>query len=359
MNNIKIGLAGLTMLAFVLSGNLSSAEAQAKKTGVLCVKRGSGASSTIYYRSSTKCLRGEKEITTTFKGEDGAAGVQGIQGETGAAGATGATGSQGIQGETGLTGATGSTGAQGLQGETGPTGVTGSTGANGVTGTTGATGPTGSTGATGATGPTGAQGLQGETGPTGVTGSTGATGITGPTGAQGLQGETGPTGVTGSTGATGVTGTTGATGPTGSSTGVFGSAVTISSGPPVIIFPGDNFSFTLDQVVGMSSANSNSFIIDEAGLYLITTVVTYADSQSGNKVSITINGTDVDSYGGTLTVDSNETGTITGQFAYSLLAGDVIQLRNSGTNFLSLQTNTSGRNIASVTVLKVGEGLPI
>jgi hypothetical protein len=92
----------------------------------------------------------------------------------------GTTGSIGPNGSIGSTGPIGANGTVGATGSAGPAGIVGSTGASGANGTPGAAG------ATGATGPAGAVGATGSSGPAGTNGSTGAAGATGPTGTNGL-----------------------------------------------------------------------------------------------------------------------------------------------------------------------------
>ena len=128
--------------------NTNLVEAQ-NNDGVYCISKDRGG--VIYYRSKTRCPRGEKRL---------ASGFVGVSGQTGATGANGTTGTQGAVGTTGSTGATGSQGAVGSTGQQGDIGNTGSTGIQGVTGNTGSTGDTGMDGATGATGPTGVAGIE-------------------------------------------------------------------------------------------------------------------------------------------------------------------------------------------------------
>ena len=116
------------ILLILIPGQLPhSAEAQSKKA-ILCVKRGSQGSSTVYYRSSTRCPRGETQINSLLKGDKGEAGEQGPVGAVGATGLQGATGATGAVGGTGPQGATGATGAVGPQGSTGATGPQGAAG---------------------------------------------------------------------------------------------------------------------------------------------------------------------------------------------------------------------------------------
>lgn len=103
----SIGFTVIAMTALTLFGAVSAAEAQTNKKTALCVKRGSGTSSTVYYRSSTRCLPGERELTSLFKGTQGA---QGPAGEIGPKGDKGDPGAVGATGPTGATGATGPTG---------------------------------------------------------------------------------------------------------------------------------------------------------------------------------------------------------------------------------------------------------
>ena len=79
---------------FMLIGNPTDSFAQ-EESGVYCLRRnGKGE---IYYRSKTKCNRGEKQ-------------VGGLAGRVGATGATGDTGIQGLAGVDGTNGVTGTTG---------------------------------------------------------------------------------------------------------------------------------------------------------------------------------------------------------------------------------------------------------
>lgn len=120
----------IALAAFVSTFVHASADA-APPAGVFCVKRNSGLSGTVYYRSATQCRRNEFQVDS-FVGATGPQGPQGLTGPTGPAGAqgiqgaTGATGSQGLQG---LQGAQGAQGIQGIQGNAGVAGAPGSSGA--------------------------------------------------------------------------------------------------------------------------------------------------------------------------------------------------------------------------------------
>lgn len=205
-------------------------------------------------------------------GSPGPTGPQGLAG-VGIAGPAGNTGPGGVLGPVGVTGLTGETGPS-LNGPQGPSGVTGPQGPqgfNGNTGITGATGATGATGISGAQGPIGATGPDG-TGPTGAEGGTAANGPDGATGADGPTGITGPTGPTSVTGARGATGVTGSTGPL-----AFGSFYLGITAPAL------NYPLTLNQVVtypytrianNITVANENTFVLNTAGVYLVTVGVT-------------------------------------------------------------------------------------
>lgn len=122
---------------FMLIGNPTDSFAQ-EESGVYCLRRnGKGE---IYYRSKTKCNRGEKQVG----GLAGRVGATGATGDTGIQGLAGVDGTNGVTGTTGSTGTTGATGNNGATGATGATGANGNNGATGATGTTGATGPIGS-----------------------------------------------------------------------------------------------------------------------------------------------------------------------------------------------------------------------
>ena len=116
-----VSYAGIPLSVFV-----TSVQAQTNK-GVFCIRRQAAGSSTVYYRSSGRCLNSDLKVT----GLGGATGVTGITGVTGATGAVGAIGATGGTGATGVTGTTGATGAVGATGVTGANGVTGVTGASG------------------------------------------------------------------------------------------------------------------------------------------------------------------------------------------------------------------------------------
>lgn len=156
-------------------------------------------------------------------------------------GPQGVTGPTGPTGDTGPTGAQGDTGAGGQQGPTGPTGAIGPTGA---TGAQGDTGPTGSTGAPGLDGSDGADGSDGVdatisvgTVSTGIPGSAASVTNVGtassavldfniPRGDVGPTGPTGPAGADGILGQSGLDGATGPTGPTGA-TGAQGTSINL------------------------------------------------------------------------------------------------------------------------------------
>ena len=233
-------------------------------------------------------------------------------GNVGPTGPTGPTGPQGDSGQEGPQGATGATGTTGVQGPTGPTGATGATGAQGPTGSTGVTGATGTQGPTGPTGVTGATGAQGPTGSTGVTGATGAQGPTGPTGANGATGPTGPTGSIASYGYIYELATI------ADATVVGGADVPFSNNGPL---------FSITHTAGITT-----IIVSNTGTYLISFSANIT-AGIGSAIAVAVNGT-VDA--STQVPFLVATGEIGGSAVLTLVAGDVITLRNNSAVPLTL-----------------------
>lgn len=232
-------------------------------------------STTIEFLPRKKCVHQNSEENSQKKCINkcpiGAAGPKGPNGEPGVQGTIGGTGPQGTQGPTGTTGPagigiqgpTGSTGQTGLEGPASPTGPTGQTGPSGPIGRMGQAGPSITAQTTGSTGTAGPTGLIGSAGPTG---STGPTGFTGPTGIKGASGPTGPC-------CSGATGRMGSTGPTGHIGGPFlqlASAYDTGKSPQIIGTGPTGIGFDTDIILlGISHSPSDTFTIQESGIYLI------------------------------------------------------------------------------------------
>ena len=292
-----------------------------------------------------------------LRGSIGPAGPQGLLGPAGPTGPQGLIGSTGPAGAQGPAGSAGSVGAQGPMGlpglgAPGPMGATGATGAPGIIGATGATGPTGATGAAGATGitgPTGAAGATGATGATGPTGATGATGGTGPTG------PTGATGVTGATGPTGATGATGVTGPTGATGAISDYAYIYNTGAETVAVEGDTtFDTNGPMTAGFSHVPGSATVtVNSTGVYSIDFSI--RESTGAAQFALADNGTVIPStiFGGGISEVQ-----LSGQAIVSLVAGDVLTLRNhtsSGT--ITLTTSAGGSAVsvdASLEIEKIG-----
>ncbi len=139
----------------------------------------------------------------------------------------------------------------------------------------------------------------GPQGPIGATGATGATGPIGPAGPQGPQGEVGPQGPAGATGATGATGPIGPVGPQGPqgpAGTVLGYADFFALMPPDntdTVAPGTDVDFPNDgpnSGTGITRATDSSFILEEAGTYLVHFVASVAEP---GQLIVTLNGVDL------------------------------------------------------------------
>ncbi|OQR53131.1 collagen-like protein [Bacillus sp. CDB3] len=231
-------------------------------------------------------------------------------------------------------------GPVGPQGPPGPAGTGGSEpGATGATGATGPQGPAGTGGSEpGATGATGATGPQGPAGTGGSEpGATGATGATGPQGPAGTGGsEPGATGATGATGPQGPAGTgQGCTSAAGSVINSFGGSSQTVGDQHKVDFTGGNF-----VAKNVHWNGSNTFTIQESGLYYLSGMLSAAPNQAGPLgVSIFRNGEVTNDWSGFSSGTNTSTSSgqqVVGFGMMELQAGDTISLYNRSGHSITL-----------------------
>ncbi len=189
--------------------------------------------------------------------------------------------------------------------------------------------------ATGPQGPAGPQGSLGLTGPIGPIGGTGATGSVGP------QGPIGPAG------ATGPIGPTGPTGP-----GMTNYAYIYNLAAQVVAIEADVTFSVSGATSGVAfTAGTSAITVNAAGLYSVSFTVSGVEP---NQFGIFVNGS---AAAGSIFGSGAGTQQNTGTILLSLVAGDVVTLRNhSSAAAVTLQTlagGTQANTNASITIMKI------
>lgn len=244
---------------------------------------------------------------------------------------------QGPQGVPGLQG------AQGLQGVPGPQGIPGQNGAQGPQGLQGATGPTGPSG-----GPPGPQGPVGATGPMGPIGPSG--GPAGPAGPQGPVGPQGPAGPAGS-----------GNNPYASVFATIAQTIQPYNAPAVadqVLFDSQDAVSSGDwDLSQMNTTGDIKFL--KHGIYHLTwqlqaRIATLIQPVPSWSFGLWLNGVLVPGsiYSGFTSSPNDDAAHSTGDIIIEVKANDMLRLRNTSVNIVSLNPNISG-SVFPITIASV------